>query len=97
MDRYLLQEQWASMIRNLKDSEKEYGVSAYTTEQMAQTILRYIRYTRIRQYNLFQQKRGEDFEKMITQLKQDGYSEEAIQRYLENEELWTTTLRLGEQ
>lgn len=85
------------MIRNLKDSEKEYGVSAYTTEQMAQTILRYIRYTRIRQYNLFQQKRGEDFEKMITQLKQDGYSEEAIQRYLENEELWTTTLRLGEQ
>lgn len=85
------------MIRNLKDNEKEYGVSAYTTEQMAQTILRYIRYTRIQKYNLFQQKRGEDFEKMVAQLKQDGYSEEAIQRYLENEELWTTTLRLGEQ
>lgn len=85
------------MIRNLKDSEKEFGVSAYTTEQMAQTILRYIRYTRIRQYNLFQQKRGEDFEKMMARLKQDGYSEEAIQRYLENEELWKTTLTLGEQ
>ena len=97
MDRYLLQDQWASMIRNLKDSEKQYGISAYTTEQMAQTILRYIRYTRIRQYNLFQQKRGEDFEKMMALLKRDGFEEEAIRRYLEDEELWKTTLELGEQ
>jgi len=97
MDRYLLQDQWASMIRNLKDSEKQYGISAYTTEQMAQTILRYIRYTRIRQYNLFQQKRGEDFEKMMALLKRDGFGEEAIQRYLEDEEIWKTTLELGEQ
>ena len=97
MDRYLLQDQWASMIRNLKDSEKQYGISAYTTEQMAQTILRYIRYTRIRQYNLFQQKRGEDFEKMMALLKRDGFEEEAIQRYLEDEEIWKTTLELGEQ
>jgi hypothetical protein len=97
MDRYLLQDQWASMIRNLKDSEKQYGISAYTTEQMAQTILRYIRYTRIRQYNLFQQKRGEDFEKMMALLKRDGFEEEAIQRYVEDEEIWKTTLELGEQ
>jgi excinuclease UvrABC ATPase subunit len=97
MDRYLLQEQWASMIRNLKDSEKQYDIPAYTTEQMAQAILRYIRYTRIRQYTLFQQKRGEEFEKMVGRLKADGYSEEAIQRYLEDEELWKTTLTLGEQ
>jgi hypothetical protein len=97
MDRYLLQDQWASMIRNLKDSEKQYGISAYTTEQMAQTILRYIRYTRIRQYNLFQQKRGEDFEKMMARLKQDGFEEDAVRRYLEDEELWKTTLELGEQ
>ena len=97
MDRYLLQDQWASMIRSLKDNEKQYGISAYTTEQMAQTILRYIRYTRIRQYNLFQQKRGEDFEKMMGKLKQDGFEEEAIRRYLEDEELWKTTLELGEQ
>ena len=97
MDRYLLQDQWASMIRNLKDSEKQYGISAYTTEQMAQTILRYIRYTRIRQYNLFQQKRGEDFEKMMGKLKQDGFEEDAVRRYLEDEELWKTTLELGEQ
>jgi hypothetical protein len=96
MERYRLKEKWASLVRQFKDKERTYDVPAYTTERMAMDILDHIRYTRIRQYNLFTQHRGEEYEHMINLLK-TRYTEEAIERFVQDEEIWKTTLTLGEQ
>jgi hypothetical protein len=97
MESYILTDYWGSLVRNFKESEKKFGLSAYETERLAQDILSYVTFTRIRQYNLFVQQRGEDFERMVIKLKERNYSEEAIQRFLQDERLWKTTLELGEQ
>lgn len=96
MERYRLKEKWASLIRQFKDKERAYDVPAYTSERMAIDVLDHIRYTRIRQYNLFTQQRGEEYEHMINLLK-TRYAEEAIERFVQDEGIWKTTLTLGEQ
>ena len=88
---------WGELVREFKDTEKEHGIDAYDTERMARAILDYIRYTRIRQWTLFVQKRGEEFEKMMAILDESGFELTAAQRFLENEELWKVTLEMGEQ
>lgn len=97
MDRYLLQDYWASLVRNFKDSEKQYYVSGYRAELLANTILDYILYTPFKQYKLFMEQRGEEFERMLFKLTQKEFEEESIQRFLENEDLWKATLEMGEQ
>lgn len=92
-----MMEHWAGLVRDFKDSEKEYEIDAYETEQMARDILDFIRYTRIRQWTLFVQKRGEEFEKMLAVLDEKQYDLKAVHRFLENEELWTVTIEMGEQ
>lgn len=97
MNYYLLQEQWASLVRQFKDSERAFDQDTYASEQVALYILDYIRYTRMRSYNLFTQKRGEDFERMLEIASRKDLSIDAIRRYADNDELWTTTLELAEQ
>lgn len=94
MDYYLLQEQWASLVRQFKDSERH---DSYGAEQVALFVLDYIRYTRMRSYNLFTQKRGEDFERMLEIGEQKGYSIDVIRRFVEDDDRWNTTLELAEQ
>lgn len=96
MDSYLKTEHWVSLLRDIKDSEKEKGFSGHEIERIAKDILDFASYTRIRQYNLFTQKRGQDFESMIAKLNSKGYSMEAVDRMLTNEEFWKTTLELAE-
>jgi hypothetical protein len=90
---YQLKDLWAQHVQDFKDSEDKQGISKYDASQLAQDILRYIRYTRIRQFNLFSQKRGEEYEHMIEQLTK--YDEGSVKRFLDNDELWKTTLELG--
>lgn len=94
MDYYLLQEQWASLVRQFKDSERQ---DSYQAEQVALFVLDYIRYTRMRSYNLFTQKRGEDFERMLEIGEQKGHSIDMIRRFMEDDDRWNTTLELAEQ
>lgn len=94
MNYYLLQEHWSSIVRKFKDEEREDRRKA---EEIALFVLDYIRYTRLRQYNLFTQKRGEEFERMIEQAEQKGYSEEAVRRFMEDDERWQTTLEFADQ
>lgn len=96
MDRYLLQEHFASLVRQFKDSEKEFDQEGRESELLASSFLSIVRYSRIRQYKLFTQKRGEEFERMIALLEKE-YNPEAIKRFLENDELWATMLELAEQ
>lgn len=97
MNYYLLKDHWAQLVNRFKDSERELGNDGYTTENLAMDILDYARFTRFRQWTLFVQKRGEEFEKMMDRLEKKGFSLEAARRFLEEEELWKTTLELAEQ
>lgn len=97
MEGYILLDYWGSLVRAFKDSEKKEGIEPYQTEKLANELVDWIRYTRIRQYNLFIQQRGEDFERMLTKLQQQGFEEGAIRRLLENEELWKVTIEMAEQ
>lgn len=96
MEGYLAVQEWSSLVRQFKDSEKEYDIRPYDTEQMCRDILRAIQYGRFRQYNLFTQQRGEEFERLVASLEKT-YSPEAVQRFLQNEDLWKTTLAIGER
>ena len=98
MDLYLLKDHWAQLVNQFKDSERElHEQDGYATEQLMMDVLDYARFTRIRQWTLFSQKRGEEFEKMMALLERRGHSEEAVRRAVEEEELWKTTLELAEQ
>jgi SOS response regulatory protein OraA/RecX len=97
MEYYLLMDYWAQQVRDFKDSEKEHGIDAYETESMARTILDYIRYTRFRQWNLFAQRRGEEYEKLIEKLVERGFDPTSVERFVEEEERWKTTLEMGAQ
>lgn len=98
MQRYLLKEYWAQLINVFKDDEREeFGKSGYATEQLSLDILDHIRVTRFRQWTLFVQKRGEEFEQMMLKMEKRGHDPEAVKRFLDTEELWKTTVDLGTQ
>lgn len=96
MEHRLLLDHWSKLVRAFKDGEKEYEIEPRDSELLALAILDHIQWTRIRQWNLFVQQRGEDFDKMIEKLKQRNFEDEHIRRFLENEELWKVTLEMGE-
>lgn len=87
---------WAQLVQTMKDSEAKYGISMHETEQLARECLRTIRRTRIRQYTLFVQRRGEEFEQLLAYLQTEGFNEEAIQRMVTNDEFWKATLEMVE-
>lgn len=97
MDAYLLQEHWATIVQDLKDSEKIFGQDAYVTGRIAQEILRYATYTRFRQYNLFSERRGEEYEKMLELLQKMEFDMGSVRRILEDEQFWKITLELSER
>ena len=97
MNHYLLQEHWVSLVRRFKDSERTYDADLADSERTALFVLDYIRFTRMRHYNLFTQKRGEDFERMLDIAEKKGMSADAIRRFIEDDERWETTLTLAEQ
>ena len=96
MERQRLFDYWAELVQNRKETEKEYGISMYATEQLARECLRYIRRTRIRQYTLFTQRRGEEFEQLLRYLQQEEFNEEAIQRMVMEDDFWKATLEMAE-
>jgi len=93
MDYYLTLEHWNAIVRHMKDSEREFDVTAYKTEQLAKDILRVIRSTRFRQALLFKQQRGEEYEKFVERL-QGEYEPAAVTRALDNEEFWEACFSL---
>lgn len=92
--RFLL-DHWSQLVRDFKDSEKDHDIEPRDSELLALAVLDHIQWTRIRQWNLFIQKRGEDFEKFIEKLKA-RFQEDAIYRFLEDEALWKVTLEMAE-
>lgn len=91
----LLLDHWAQLVRDFKDSEKQYDIEPRDSELLAMAIVDWIQSTPIRQWNLFVQKRGEDFDKFRAKLEAKGFDDQAVQRFLEEDELWKVTLELG--
>jgi hypothetical protein len=94
MDVYLLQEHWATLVRKFKDVERQDPNGA---ERMTNDMLDYVRYVNIRQYKLFQQKRGEEFERMFLYLGKREHDVEMVKRFIEDDDHWHTLLELAEQ
>jgi hypothetical protein len=95
MERIQFQNYWAALVRIFKDDERKQDVRYYDSELLAQSALDYIRYTRIRQWTLFVQRRGEEFERMVEKLQEKGLALDAITRFVENEKLWEATLEMA--
>ena len=91
----LLLDHWAQLVRDFKDREKEYEIEPRDSELLAMAIVDWIQVTPIRQWNLFVQKRGEDFDKLMAKLEAKGFDDQAVQRFLETDELWKVSLELG--
>ena len=97
MSRYVLSEYWGEIVRDFKDSEKEFGYTAAETERLAMFILEYATSTRFRQYNLFTQQRGEEYDAMFKKIEDRRLSQESARRMVYDEEFWKTTLQMAEQ
>jgi excinuclease UvrABC ATPase subunit len=96
MERHFQVDHWGSLVRDWKDSEREqHGIPNYTTEQLARKVLSYVQTTRFRQYALFTQQRGEEYDAMIASLEAAGFDRDALHRLLAEEEYWTSTLGLA--
>ena len=93
LERYIRQDEWSSMVRDLKESGED---APYTIERIAQEILRYVRYTRIRQYNLFTQRRGEEFDHMMTSLEEMGFDLKSVREMIEQDAFWQKTIELAD-
>lgn len=91
----LLLDHWAQLVRDFKDSEKAYDIEPRDSELLAMAIVDWIQGTPIRQWNLFVQKRGEEFDKLRAKLEAKGFDDQAVQRFLEEDELWKVSLELG--
>jgi hypothetical protein len=96
MNSLLLVEHWASMVRDAKDSEKTHGVDPRDTERLLDLMTDFARYTRFRQYNLFTQQRGEEFDLLLKKIEMRGFSLDAARRLLQDETLWSTLLEVAE-
>lgn len=92
MEYYLLQQHWHSLVRKFKDEERQFGTEPADAEAITNFVIEYIEYGRIRQYSLFTQKRGEEFEKMIIAAGDRG---DLLRRFIEDDERWTATLELA--
>lgn len=94
MEYYLLKEHWNSLVRKFKDDERQFGTEGSDAEAITHFLVEYIRDARIRQYTLFTQKRGEEFERMIVAAGERG---DLLRRFIEDDERWATALELAEQ
>ena len=97
MERYLQMDYWAQIVRNFKDSEREqYGRKNRDTEELAKFILDYTTWTPFRQYKLYQQRRGEEFEQLLARIEDTEQDLEAAKRMIYDDEFWNATLELAE-
>ena len=90
MEYLLVSDHWSSLLRHIKDETGQ----RYKTENLANDILRYIRYHRFRQYNLFIQRRGEEYEKMMEELLKN-YEKELIDKLVLDDQFWNLTIEFG--
>jgi len=93
MDYYLTLEHWNSIVRRMKDEERENDIPAQETSDLAKDILRHIRSARFRQGLLFKQRRGEEYEEFVEMLNKT-YEPGLVGRMLDNDEFWEVCFSL---
>ncbi len=93
MEYAIITDHWVSILRQIKDEVRD---SARQMEHLAKDILRHIRYTRFRQFALFTQRRGEEYEAFIEKMV-EKHPLERVNAIIDNEEFWKTTLELASE
>lgn len=93
----LVLDHWAQLVRDFKDSERAYDRTLRESELLALAIVDWIQYTHIRQWNLFVQKRGEEYDRLKAHIEERGQDLEAFQRFVDDEERWHVSLELAER
>ena len=95
MEYAIITDHWTTIVRRVKDQAAD--ISSRQIETLAKDILRHIRRTRFRQYALFTQKRGEEYETFIEKMV-EKYPLELVKSLVEDsEEFWETTLELASE
>jgi len=93
MDYLLDKDHWASLVRDFKDSERQYDIPADKSKQLALDILATVRGLLTSQVQLFKEHRGEKYEMMVKKLN-SMYDEGAVRRILDDDEFWEATFRI---
>jgi len=92
-EKLLLDAEWEDAVMDLQDSEKVHKVPADRTNLLCTKVLRYLQTHRIRD-KLFWERKGDEFHAMIESLAVDPFTEEQIERVLQDDEFWFATLKL---
>lgn len=97
METYLRMDHWGRQVNAFKETEMAHDREPYASEQLARDLLDYSRFTRFRQWTLYTQQRGEEFETLLKVLEAKGHPLDAVRRALAEEELWSSMLDLALQ
>ena len=92
-EKLLLDADWEDAVMDLQDSEKGFGVDPYDTNVLCTAVLHYLQTHRVRD-RLFWERKGEEFHAMIESLAVPPYTEEQVERVLQDDEFWSATLKL---
>jgi hypothetical protein len=92
-EKLLLDAEWEDAVMDLQDSEKVHKVPADQTSLLCIKVLRYLQTHRVRD-KLFWERKGDEFHAMIESLAVDPFTEEQVERVLQDDEFWSATLKL---
>jgi hypothetical protein len=92
-EKLLLDAEWEDAVMDLQDSEKTYFVSTQDTDRLCIKVLRYLQTHRVRD-KLFWERKGDEFHAMIESLAVDPFTEEQVERVLQDDPFWSATLKL---
>ena len=89
----MLDAAWEDAVMDLQDSEKVYGPSPDDTSILCIRVLRYLQTHRVRD-RLFWERKGDEFHAMIESLAVEPFTEEQVERVLQDDEFWSATLNI---
>ena len=92
-EKLLLDAEWEDTVMDLQDSEKVYGIGDDVTSLLCIKVVRYLQTHRVRD-RLFWERKGDEFHAMIETLATPPFTEEQIERVLQDDEFWSATLKL---
>jgi hypothetical protein len=92
-EKLLLDTEWEDTVMDLQDSEKTYFISGQDTDRLCIKVFRYLKTHRVRD-KLFWERKGDEFHAMIESLAVSPFTEEQVERVLQDDPFWSATLKL---
>ena len=92
-EKLLLDAEWEDTVMDLQDSEKLAGISTQETDLLCVKVFRYLKTHRVRD-KLFWERKGDEFHAMVVALGMPPFAEEQVERVLQDDPFWSSTLKL---